>query len=274
MKRIAFIIMAMLLAIRARAADAEFADNQGETMILTRETDLDLMRAGEASKKRVNEMFKTLSPEHRIEVQIITVSRANTGYEQDMRFTGRLTAIDAQGRRDGPDIYYSDWYQGPIRISHYKQGVLHGTERQQHVSSGKIESETTWENGSIVGIRRTFHPKGELRTETPYEGGQPHGESRTYDTQGRLVRSVRFVNGKRHGDSIDYWSSNPEVKERVVPYRDGLAHGTSKAFYLSGQVKWERPFVNNQLHGTERHYAPDGAVEREIQWANGEQVVD
>jgi antitoxin component YwqK of YwqJK toxin-antitoxin module len=46
----------------------------------------------------------------------------------------------------------------------------------------------------------------------------------------------------------------------------------SRAFYADGKPKWEKPFRENKQHGVEKQFAPDGTVERERFWIDGDPV--
>jgi len=248
------------------------ADEQagGNVIRITRETDLDAVGLARGSIAKIAEIREELSERHEIEAEITVVPRARTGMDHDVRYASRITAFDHRGRRDGPELQYVNWHTPPVRTAHYRRGVQHGIE--QHYAGRNLQAEIPWEDGSIHGVRRTFHPGGAVQTETPYERGSIEGESRTYDPEGNVIRIVNFKDGRRHGESIDYWVDNPEQPQRIISYVDGQVHGVARAYYLDGSLHWERPFVDNELHGAERHYAPSGEIRRVVYWLANERV--
>ena len=268
---IAFVAMLGVLSSVLAAAFDE-VDAGGRTLVVTAETDLESLGLGRGSIERMREILGEVSDAHRLEVQVSVVPRIRTGYDQDMHFSTRITALDAQGRRDGPEREYSNWYQPAWRRATYKAGEPHGVEQHFTPNGATLQVEIPWENGAIHGMRRTFHPDGSVQTETPYENGEIQGLSRTYDRHGRVIRTVNFKDGRRHGESIDYWPENPEQIQRVIPYVEGQVHGIARAYYLDGTRSWERPFVENNLHGVERHYDSAGEPRRETYWLDNERV--
>ncbi len=227
---------------------------------------------GEGDIRRVKPLHEALPDGHRLRLEFTTVSRAVTGYADDVRYVSRITTLDAAGRQDGQEIEYGDWYRHPSRIAHYRQGKPHGLEQRFEPGGGTLLAEIPWEDGQVNGVRRSFHADGKVQSETPVKKGETHGESRTYDRQGRVIRTVPFVKGKRHGESVDYWPEAPDVVQRRIPYKNGEVHGLATSYYLNGKIKWECPFKDNLQHGTEKHYAVDGTVEKTVQWKSGDPV--
>jgi len=276
LKKTGMVLLAALICAAVPSvvavADEALAEGGGQVVVVTHGTDVDTVNVGTAHRQRVCELLTEISEQHRIECEIVTVSRANTGYDNDVYFARRMTVVDAEGRRDGQEMYFSNWYQGPYRVAQYRQGVAQGMERHYTPNGQTLQAEIPWEDGQIHGMRQVFHPEGSIRTQTPYVRGVIDGDSLTFDTQGRVLRKVQFENGRRHGESLDYWPENPAQLQRIIHYIDGQVHGLARAYYLDGKLHWERPFVDNQLHGVERHFDGDGQQIRVIHWLANEQV--
>ena len=242
------------------------------TIELPAGTDAGTLGLAGRSLERVQHALKDLPDGYVVEVSFEIRSRAVTGYDEDMRYVNRTTMLDAEGRRDGEERIYANWYQPAMRISLYRAGERDGMERIYDTSGQRLEVETPWLNGVIQGVRRSFHPDGSVQTVTPFVDGVIEGESRTFDPEGNLLRIAPFRAGRRHGDSIDYWPEGDDQVQRIIPYRDGQVHGVAKAFYLDGTKRWVRPFHENSLHGVERHFDGEGVEMRTIYWFEDERV--
>jgi antitoxin component YwqK of YwqJK toxin-antitoxin module len=221
---------------------------------------------------RLKPLLESLPDGHRLELEFVTVPKAVTNYKDDLRYARRVTAVDAAGKPDGLEIEFHNWYQPPIRKTTYKHGVRDGVEELFHPSTDQKQSEIPWKAGQIEGVKKTYHVNGVVAGETPYVGGKTQGEARAFTAKGALLRKVRFVDGKRDGESVDYWPDSGDKIDRVIPYRKGMVDGVSRSFYLDGKPKWEKPFRNNLQHGIEKQFAPDGMLERERHWIDGDAV--
>jgi len=193
-----------------------------------------------------------------------------------------ITPLNPEGKPDGIELHFSDWYQQASRKVPYKNGVMEGTEQQFLITQvwndeGKrienkwyLLAEVPWKNGHLEGKKKTFHSNGKLASQADYVNGQVSGESRSFDEDGNLTRLARYKNGEKDGEMIDYWPNGKP--RRVVPYRLGKVEGMAKEFYLSGPIKWERPFKNNLQDGTEKHYEEDGTPTKVKYWVDGKVV--
>ena len=227
---------------------------------------------GDGNVARLKPLLASLADGHRLRLEFATVPRAQTGYQQDLRYARLVTAVDVGDKPDGMEIEYIDWYRPPRRKTPYKQGVKDGTEQIFFPGTDKLEAEIPWVNGQINGVKKTFHASGAKAGETTYENGRITGESRAYTEKGGLLRVVRFTAGQRDGEMIDYWPDRDGKVDRSVPYKNGGVHGVSRSFYADGKPKWEKPFRENKQHGVEKQFAPDGTVERERSWIDGDTV--
>ena len=213
--------------------------------------------------------------------RIYFVTRAPGG--EAITYVERMTPLNPQGKADGTELWFGDWYRQPYHLIPFKNGLRQGVERlyQTHeawddktkriTSVWYVQAEIPWENDKLHGVKKTFHPDGKLASQSPYVRGAISGEGRSYTQEGKLYRIARYKGGKKHGDLTDYWPRNGKVK-RVIPYNTGRVHGVAREFYFSGKPKWERPFRDNLQHGIERHWEEDGSEVRTRYWVNGEMV--
>lgn len=257
-------VLACLAAVAAPAA----ADGNGDVAQLDATTPPATLKLSPHDQKRVSAIQDVMPKDHKIEVECRTIAPGGT----PVRHICRLTTLNAQGKPDGQEQNFTDWYQHATRIATYKDGIQDGPERQYDVASGAMLSETPWVDGKIHGLKRTFHPNGKPANESTYEKGQIKGISRSFTADGQVSRTVSFVNGLRDGESIDYWPDKPDAVDRIISYKKGQVDGVAKAFYLNGKPKWERPYKNNRQHGIEKQFAADGAVEKTLYWFEGNPV--
>lgn len=227
---------------------------------------------GDGDVKRLKPLVEALPEGHRLRLEFTTVSRTITNYPNDIRYAHLATMVNDQDKPDGVEVEYPNWYQAPVRKTLYKNGVKDGVEVIFHPGTDKIQHEIPWANGRIEGMKKSFHQNGKTSVETPYAAGKIAGEVKSYTDKGSLLRVARFTAGVRDGEMIDYWPDRENKVERSVPYRQGQINGMSRAFYADGKAKWEKPFRNNLQHGVEKQFSPEGKLERERHWIDGDTV--
>lgn len=222
--------------------------------------------------QRLKPLLEALPEGHRLRLEFTTVPKAITGQPNDIRYAHLATMVDAQDRPDGLEVEYPNWYQHPLRKTLYKQGVKDGVEQLFHRGTDKLQHEIPWVNGKIEGVKKSYHENGKPSVETPYAAGKISGEVKSFTDKGGLLRVARFTAGVRDGEMVDYWPDRQNAVERSVPYRKGQIDGMSRAFYADGKPKWEKPFRDNMQHGVEKQFSPDGKLERERHWIDGDTV--
>lgn len=227
---------------------------------------------GDGDVGRLKPLVEALPDGHRLRLEFTTVSKALTGYPNDIRYAHLATMVNGQDKPDGLEAEYPNWYQPAVRKTLYKNGAKDGVEQLFHPGTDKLQHEIPWVNGRIEGVKKSFHLNGKPSVDTPYAGGKITGEVKSYTDKGGLLRVARFTAGVRDGEMIDYWPDRENVVERRVPYRQGQIHGMCRAFYADGKTKWEKPFHNNLQHGVEKQFSPDGKLERERHWIDGDTV--
>lgn len=266
--------VAVFLAFCAAAALAAGAAEEGEVVVISKADKLPNEKVTANDMGRLEPLLKALPDGHRLRIEFVTVSKAVTGYEHDIRSVKRATTTNAGGKPDGLELEYRDWYQHSTREATYKNGVMDGVEKLYNPETGALTAEIPWVKGKLQGVKRTFHPGGKPASETTYDKNEIQGASRSFDVDGTLIRVVSYSNGQRDGDSTEYWPEKPAQVKQVVPYRKGRVEGVAKAFYLNGKPKWERPFKDNQQHGVERQYDGDGRIEKTLYWLDGGRVTE
>jgi hypothetical protein len=92
---------------------------------------------------------------------------------------------------------YALWYADGQKQyeATYRDGRLHGTERQWH-ENGRLRVEQQYEDGLREGPRYDWDPAGRLRKEERYHRDRPHGTWSVWDGEGKLKWQGRFEHGK------------------------------------------------------------------------------
>ncbi|OPZ30550.1 MAG: MORN repeat variant [Lentisphaerae bacterium ADurb.BinA184] len=257
------------LALTAAAEPPEDGGNS-DVCVVDKATALPNAMVKENDVRRVGPFVKALPDGYTARIEFATFGAG--GDNRTIRYVCQMTPLDPDGRIDGTETAFADWYRKPSRLSPFKQDVRHGVERLFQNGGEVLQAEVPWEDGKIHGVKKTYHPSGALASETTYVQGSPTGLSRSFAPDGQLLRALPFKDGRRNGPMTDYWPGRGETVQRVIEYRDGEVDGMSREYYADGKVKWEKPFRRNTLHGIERHFAPDGTVERTRFWLDGKEV--
>jgi len=183
----------------------------------------------------------------------------------------RVESLNKKDQLHGLELRF-DGQNHPVLEMRWANGEKHGIERRHSTTWPRfVLSETPWENGKKVGVKKNFDSEGNVTAETPFVDGEPHGKAKTFDARGRVVQVTHYRSGERHGDRIDYWPSTGEPR-RVIPYKDGDLHGVIREYYLNGNKKRELPTKDGDFHGVEKVYNGEGELETQRYWVNGEPV--
>ncbi len=183
-----------------------------------------------------------------------------------------IVPVDANGRDHGQQQWF-DMNGSLVRTVPWNAGVKEGTEVVLE-GNGRHEiprQEIPWKNGRIEGIRRTYYADGKVQTETTYVNGTAAGPSRAFDRNGALARECVMKDDKRNGTQTEYWPSEKKPR-RVAEYKDNLLQGAVKEYYLSGKLKRQTNYVNDLLQGEERQYDEKGDLTLTRYWLAGELV--
>lgn len=197
-----------------------------------------------------------------------------------------------------------------IHKVNFKNGKRHGWEERFDVRSGKpllrepyvddkidgvtqyfnrekfyLERETTFRNGKVVGLAKSYYEDGSIKSLT-YEvvGSAPYktfmefwpngllksltcgpesvdkrdaqwcgrngtvGQVTLYDRQGRPTEKLSFLNNKWHGTHERYFENGQLAEQRE--YDAGQATGARSTFSSSGQVKIKNDYDKKSGNGT------------------------
>ena len=109
----------------------------------------------------------------------------------------------------------------------------------RYTDKGKLESYTTYKNGTKEGIAKKFYDDGKVQFEIAYENGEKNGITKYFYDSGQLYRITTFVNGQEEGTQKKYYEDSALMAE--VPYKKGKIQPGLKEYTKSGKLKTQYP---------------------------------
>ena len=100
--------------------------------------------------------------------------------------------------------------------------------------AGRIRLEEHYDQDTLNGIQRTFHPSGQLLEEGTYSMGKKTGKWLTYNREGLPLSEEHWRNGERHGPALVMDKGKPLSQGE---YREGQPTGTWTTFNPDGKVR-------------------------------------
>lgn len=127
------------------------------------------------------------------------------------------SGILANGKKEGPWIYYYEKAGTPKIVANY-------------------------ENDTLNGPYTEYYEMGWIKVMTNCKGGEFHGDYKEY-TESILTKSQTFVEGKLEGEAITYYPDTGMNMSRLN-YKDGKQHGTATYYDEKGMPTQEYTYEN------------------------------
>lgn len=126
----------------------------------------------------------------------------------------------------------------------------------------------TYEGGQKHGAYRKFHFNGKLNIEGNYYLGEKQGDWKTYDDKGLVTKTQTFYHGELNGKATYF----EEGKIYEIEYfNEGKQTGKNNIYYEDGKtLKKEFSYKNDKAHGTYKFFAPNGKLQFQRYYHNGE----
>ncbi|MGF1724772.1 toxin-antitoxin system YwqK family antitoxin [Photobacterium nomapromontoriensis] len=157
-----------------------------------------------------------------------------------------------------------------------------------------------------TGVAIAYDEKGTKRVESYFLNGHKHGPSYRWFADGRLEEQIHWLDGKQHGIANSFYQSRSQKdsKEPALYYQTdrenyqyGLEHGDQTRWSIgrryndvmmingkkSGNrtrwsqdrndqdyVNYDEHYANGKIMGLQRHYFPDGGVQKDVFYSHGE----
>ncbi len=166
---------------------------------------------------------------------------------------------------------------------------------QKTYSNGALRYTGTFKDDKPVGVFKYYYPSGELKAVIKYSADGKSSYAETYqlngkplakgkyigkkrdstwifysDIDGKKVSEKNYKNGILHGKSIIYFPDKG-IPSQIIEYRNGLKNGKSERFYTDGKPFSLETYVNDTLNGPFKIWSPEGKLEMEGYYKNGNQ---
>ena len=143
--------------------------------------------------------------------------------------------------------------EGSIGYQIWKNRIVpHGVSVQLR-TSGEIERWSTFDEGLLHGVMKTFHPKGALEEISYFNRGKPEGKRSVYYESGQLALECDYENGLLHGSSISYYSNGE--KKALIPYVSGKIQGRVVQWDEKGNERMRCHYFEGALHSANNQSA-------------------
>lgn len=169
--------------------------------------------------KKYDENGSLIQVSYYILKEMNTVHQSDATGEQEYVKYKVGTEEYKDGKLDGMRIRYIPTLDGKqvLYSEEWKNGQLNGVVKRYSVS-GKLDEETTYENGIRNGINKVYFVDGSVRS-TPYLHGFKHGTVEQFYPSGQLNFQENYKHGIRDGVYRGY-SETGEITIDVL-YKDG-----------------------------------------------------
>jgi antitoxin component YwqK of YwqJK toxin-antitoxin module len=144
------------------------------------------------------------------------------------------TKIPFEKGKENGTAYEYDNDGNIISILEYSYGVL---KKQERINR-------TDKSGEKQGTWKYFFPSGKVKSETTFQNGKKTGYSKTYSENGSLANIDKYV-----GDSIQ--KEAPELTTKLEVRNE---------YYEDGSIKKTGTYLYGVAEGTHKEYSPEGKI--------------
>lgn len=118
-----------------------------------------------------------------------------------------------------------------------------------YYESGKLKSETPYQDGKIEGMEKIYYESGQVKRETPYKNGHAQGLEKEYYESGQLIKK-EILYSYHHDKELE--------KELCECERRGSEiNGVVKEYHDNGKLASEIRYEDSQKEGIGKHYDKD-----------------
>jgi len=166
----------------------------------------------------------------------------------------RFIATIKTGKREKEEDSYDDNSIIEYTVSIVKKSGIYDSDnglKKVYDDGGNLASEYTLKDGSIVGIRKSYHPNGKVSIISTYVEGKPQGPSKEYDEDGNLYAEYNYANGEISGPYKIYEKGKLKLMGSLLL---GNKNGLFKVFDESGNLDSEYTMKDDSLDGFYKAY--------------------
>ena len=136
-----------------------------------------------------------------------------------------------------------------------------------HHENGRIASEGNFENGLPVGVWKNYYDDGTLRSTGKKKNGMSDSIWVFYDVEGRKKNKFDYANDMKNGCATFYDTLGNTIKE--IFYVDDVAQGEVLEYYADGQIKSSVQYKDGKRVGLLLEYGENGDIITEEIYDNG-----
>lgn len=179
---------------------------------------------------------------------------------------------------------WMEWGEGPVpgkgpndsmpftrkrRLTHYKNGKMHGLFREWYPRSTQLAEESHYKEGYRDGKYSRWHSNGQKLSVSFYKEGQQHGVSIKWHENEKIKSKQYYMDGRFH----NYTPGKTPTKNKVwtregnllfsCPYYKNEPHGCCELWWKNGKRRSRTFYFHGQKHGTESKWDKAGNLQSE-----------
>ncbi len=169
-------------------------------------------------------------------VERFTQGRLQQGKYYNLSQNVESGVEDFYGKRTTRDVYGQ-----LLSIDTIKDGLM--TSSMTYHPNGMPEAETSYRDGLVHGIRKTFLPGGEPHALEEWNSGFQSGTTNVFDN-GEKIAEIQYDRGKKHGLERRFRDETIVVEE--ISWQNDIRHGPTFR-YVDGSVITDWYFNGNPV---------------------------
>lgn len=172
-----------------------------------------------------------------------------------------FSIMSCTGKKENPIKIIKETSQG--LVVEYEMDTIRKVKNGFYRSffpNGKMASEMTYENDSLVGVEKTYHENGNLSGEFFLVVGKYHGDFKYFFESGKLKQEGKYVDNAINGALKTYYE-NGQLKETVT-MEENLEKGPFTEFHENGKLKAKGQYAggSNSEICTLKNYDENGEL--------------
>jgi antitoxin component YwqK of YwqJK toxin-antitoxin module len=144
---------------------------------------------------------------------------------------------------------------------------VYGETKAEYYESGKIRSETNFEDGKENGLMTVWYENGNKSLETNFKDGIPHGSWARWNEDGQKRGEGFWLNGE--ADGLESSWNDHGVKVEEINYKNGKFDGKWIEWSESGEKIYEANYKNDMKVGVHTSWFLNGDKKYEEHYSRG-----
>lgn len=127
--------------------------------------------------------------------------------------------------------------------------------------NGNVLEKVSYKNGKPEGEYFYYYENGKVKSHGYYKDGKLDGLFEKFSEKGALLEKYSNIDDKIDGDFISFYSIGKDFAEYKAPYKNGKINGIVMQYYPDGKIQSEIPFIDGNRDGIEKKYYYNGQLE-------------